>query len=153
MELLGAVVATISFSELQMALKQGMWWTARRTRSRSFTPTSSMKCRSISRSRDTTYVGLDNASLLTMLPQRMYASTTGFVLLAVPFFILAGNLMNTGGVTNRIFGFARGLVGHISDGLGQVCISGECLVSGISGPALMANAATCPERSGRASKK
>ncbi|NTV35223.1 MAG: TRAP transporter large permease subunit, partial [Deltaproteobacteria bacterium] len=46
------------------------------------------------------FVGLDNSSLLTMLPQRMYASTTGFVLLAVPFFILAGNLMNTGGVTN-----------------------------------------------------
>ena len=55
------------------------------------------------------FVGLDHASLLTMLPQRMYASTTGFVLLAVPFFILAGNLMNTGGVTNRIFAFARAL--------------------------------------------
>ena len=82
------------------------------------------------------FVGLDNASLLTMLPQRMYASTTGFVLLAVPFFILAGNLMNTGGVTNRIFGFARGLVGHIPGGLGQVCIIGECIVSGISGSAL-----------------
>ncbi len=73
---------------------------------------------------------------LTMLPQRMYASTTGFVLLAVPFFILAGNLMNTGGVTNRIFGFARGLVGHIPGGLGQVCIIGECIFSGISGSAL-----------------
>ena len=82
------------------------------------------------------FVGLDNASLLTMLPQRMYASTTGFVLLAVPFFILAGNLMNTGGVTNRIFGFARALVGHVPGGLGQVCIIGECIVSGISGSAI-----------------
>lgn len=82
------------------------------------------------------FVGLDNASLLTMMPQRMYASTTGFVLLAVPFFILAGNLMNTGGVTNRIFGFARTLVGHIPGGLGQVCVIGECIFSGISGSAL-----------------
>ena len=41
------------------------------------------------------FVGLGNASLLTMLPQRMYASTTSFTLLAIPFFILAGNLMNT----------------------------------------------------------
>ena len=54
------------------------------------------------------FVGLDGTSLLTMLPQRMYASTTGFTLLAIPFFILAGNLMNTGGVTSRIFRLCAG---------------------------------------------
>src|SRR5512139_3832644 len=77
------------------------------------------------------FVGLGNESLLTMLPQRMYASTTGFTLLAVPFFILAGNLMNTGGITNRIFGFARGLVGHIPGGLGQVSVIANVIFSGM----------------------
>ena len=43
------------------------------------------------------FAGARRTALLTMLPQRMYASTTGFTLLAIPFFILAGNLMNTGG--------------------------------------------------------
>lgn len=59
------------------------------------------------------FVGLGNSSLLTMLPQRMYASTTSFTLLAIPFFILAGNLMNTGGITNRIFRFAKAMIGHV----------------------------------------
>jgi hypothetical protein len=68
------------------------------------------------------FAGLDGTALLTMLPQRMYASTTGFTLLAIPFFILAGNLMNTGGVTGRIFRFARAVIGHVSGGLGQVCV-------------------------------
>ena len=53
------------------------------------------------------FVGLGQGSLLAMVPQRMYYGTTGFTLLAVPFFILAGNLMNTGGITTRIFDFAR----------------------------------------------
>ncbi|HET6520280.1 MAG TPA: TRAP transporter large permease subunit, partial [Geminicoccaceae bacterium] len=45
--------------------------------------------------------------LLIMLSQRMYAATTSFPLLAIPFFILAGNLMNTGGMTRRIFAVAQ----------------------------------------------
>ncbi len=48
-----------------------------------------------------------------MLPHRMYFGTTGFTLLAIPFFILAGNLMNTGGITRRIFRFASAMVGHV----------------------------------------
>jgi C4-dicarboxylate transporter, DctM subunit len=82
------------------------------------------------------FTSLENASLLTMLPQRMYASTTGFTLLAIPFFILAGNLMNSGGVTTRIFKFAQALVGHIAGGLGQVCIMANVIFSGMSGSAL-----------------
>src|SRR5512143_1884239 len=82
------------------------------------------------------FVGLDNASLLTMLPQRMYASTTGFVLLAVPFFILAGNLMNVGGVTNLIFRFAKAVIGHFPGGLGQVSVIANVIFSGMSGSAL-----------------
>ena len=82
------------------------------------------------------FIGLGNASLLTMLPQRMYASTTGFTLLAIPFFILAANLMNTGGVTSRIFRFARAMVGHIAGGLGQVCVIANVIFSGMSGSAI-----------------
>ena len=55
-----------------------------------------------------TFLIMGQADILTMVAQRMYASTTSFTLLAIPFFILAGNLMNTGGITERIFRFARG---------------------------------------------
>ena len=82
------------------------------------------------------FVGLDQGALLTMLPQRMYASTTSFTLLAIPFFILAGNLMNTGGITNRIFRFAKAIVGHIPGGLGQVCVIANVIFSGMSGSAI-----------------
>jgi C4-dicarboxylate transporter, DctM subunit len=82
------------------------------------------------------FVGLGNASLLTMLPQRMYASTTSFTLLAIPFFILAGNLMNTGGITSRIFRFAKAVVGHVTGGLGQVCVIANVIFSGMSGSAI-----------------
>ena len=60
------------------------------------------------------YALLGETQALTMLAQRMYASATGFTLLAIPFFILAGLLMNTGGVTDRIFRFAHALVGHFT---------------------------------------
>ena len=59
------------------------------------------------------FVGQGQGQFLALLPQRMHYGTTGLTLLAVPFFILAGNLMNTGGITNRIFRFARAIVGHI----------------------------------------
>ena len=56
------------------------------------------------------FVAQGQTSFLAMLPQRMYSGTTGFTLLAIPFFILAGNLMNVGGTTQRIFRFARAIV-------------------------------------------
>ena len=82
------------------------------------------------------FVGLGQGGFLAMLPQRMYSGTTGFVLLAVPFFILAGNLMNTGGITNRIFRFAKALVGHVPGGLGQVSVLSSMIFSGMSGSAV-----------------
>ena len=82
------------------------------------------------------FIGLGNASLLTMLPQRMYASTTSFTLLAIPFFILAGNLMNTGGITGRIFRFAKAVIGHVPGGLGHVCVVANVIFSGMSGSAI-----------------
>jgi tripartite ATP-independent transporter DctM subunit len=59
-----------------------------------------------------------------------------FPLLAVPFFILAGNIMNIGGVTTRIFNFANVLVGHITGGLGHVNILGSVIFAGMSGTAI-----------------
>ncbi len=82
------------------------------------------------------FVGLGQGRFLTMLPQRMYSGTTGFVLLAVPFFILAGNLMNTGGITSRIFRFAKALFGHVPGGLGHVSVVSSMIFSGMSGSAV-----------------
>lgn len=79
---------------------------------------------------------LDGFQNLTMIAQRMYSATTGFTLLAIPFFIAAGNLMNTGGVTTRIFRFAASLVGHVWGGLAQVVIVAAVIMSGMCGAAV-----------------
>jgi TRAP-type C4-dicarboxylate transport system permease large subunit len=71
-----------------------------------------------------------------VLAQRMIAGVESFPLLAVPFFILAGNLMNIAGVTGRIYKFAVALVGWMKGGLGQVNILGSVIFSGMSGTAL-----------------
>ena len=59
-----------------------------------------------------------------------------FPLLAVPFFMLAGEVMNTGGLSRRIVDFAMALVGHIRGGLGYVTIVAACLLSALSGSAV-----------------
>lgn len=71
-----------------------------------------------------------------VLAQRMIAGVESFPLLAVPFFILAGNLMNIAGVTGRIYKFAVALVGWMKGGLAQVNIIGSVIFSGMSGTAL-----------------
>ncbi|MCQ1835138.1 TRAP transporter large permease [Neorhizobium galegae] len=68
--------------------------------------------------------------------QRLIAGVESFPLLAVPFFILAGNLMNIAGVTGRIYAFAVSLVGWMKGGLAQVNIIGSVVFSGMSGTAL-----------------
>ena len=83
-----------------------------------------------------TFIFLGEGSILTTLPQRMFYSTSSFTLLAIPFFILAGNLMNTGGITRRIFRFAKALVGYIPGGLGHVNVVGNMIFSGMSGSAI-----------------
>lgn len=83
-----------------------------------------------------TFVFLGQGQILTMLPQRMYFSTTGFTLLAIPFFILTGHIMNAGGVTQRIFDFAKVFVGHIWGGLGQANVVASMVFSGMSGAAV-----------------
>ena len=82
------------------------------------------------------FVALGQADVLLMLPARMYSGTTSFTLLAIPFFILAGNLMNTGGMTQRLVHFAQCLVGHIRGGLGHVTVVTNMIMAGMSGSAV-----------------
>ena len=67
---------------------------------------------------------------------RMVGGLDSFPLLAVPFFILAGNLMNSAGITNRIYNFALGLVGWMKGGLGHVNVVGSVVFAGMSGTAI-----------------
>ena len=67
---------------------------------------------------------------------RMYGGVDSFPLLAVPFFIWAGNLMNSAGITNRIYNFALALVGWMKGGLGHVNVVGSMLFAGMSGTAI-----------------
>ncbi|PTM40973.1 TRAP transporter large permease [Bosea sp. 124] len=72
----------------------------------------------------------------TILAQRMVYGVNSFPLLAIPFFILAGKIMNTGGITDRIYEFADRLAGHMRGGLGQVNIAASIIFSGMSGSAV-----------------
>ncbi len=67
---------------------------------------------------------------------RMVNGIDSFPLLAVPFFILAGNLMNSAGITNRIYNFALALVGWLRGGLGHVNVLGSMIFAGMSGTAI-----------------
>ncbi|QHE77221.1 TRAP transporter large permease [Hydrogenophaga sp. PBL-H3] len=71
-----------------------------------------------------------------LLAQNMVAGVDSFPLLAVPFFILAGELMNTGGISKRIIDMAQAWVGHVRGGLGYVAIGAAVLLSAMSGSAL-----------------
>jgi len=82
------------------------------------------------------FILLDEAFILPMMAQRMYSATTGFTLLAIPFFILAGNLMNRGGITHKVFRFAQSLVGHLRGGMGHVNVVSSMIFSGMSGAAV-----------------
>jgi tripartite ATP-independent transporter DctM subunit len=68
--------------------------------------------------------------------QRLAVGVDSFPLLAAPFFILAGNLMNTGGITNKIFRFANSMVGYFRGALGYVNILGSMMFAGMSGSAI-----------------
>lgn len=73
---------------------------------------------------------------LFAIPQKMYAGMDSFVLLCIPGFVLAGNLMNVGGITQRIVDFANSFLGHIRGGLGLANIGSSMVFAGISGTAV-----------------
>ncbi|WP_457390758.1 TRAP transporter large permease subunit [Roseateles sp. P5_E1] len=71
-----------------------------------------------------------------ILAQNFINGADSFPLLAVPFFMLAGEIMNVGGLSQRIVNFALALVGHVKGGLGYVVILAACLLSALSGSAV-----------------
>jgi tripartite ATP-independent transporter DctM subunit len=73
---------------------------------------------------------------LVVIPQKMFAGIDVFVLLCIPGFILAGNLMNGGGITERIVRLAQALVGWMRGGLGLTNVAASMLFGGISGTAV-----------------
>ncbi|NYT37386.1 TRAP transporter large permease [Allopusillimonas soli] len=73
---------------------------------------------------------------IVVMPQKMFAGIDSFVLLCIPGFILAGNLMNSGGITERIIRFANAGVGWMRGGLGLTNVAGSMLFGGISGTAV-----------------
>ena len=76
-----------------------------------------------------------------LLAQNLVAGVDSFPLLAVPFFILAGELMNSGGISQRIIAMAQAWVGHIRGGLGFVAIAAAVMMASMSGSALADTAA------------
>src|SRR5919109_1864049 len=74
--------------------------------------------------------------MLKVLFLVLMSGIDSFPLLAVPFFILAGNLMNNAGITNRIYNFALALVGWMRGGLGHVNVLGSVIFAGMSGTAV-----------------
>ncbi len=81
------------------------------------------------------YLFLNDIPLI-VAAQKMYAGIDSFVLVCIPGFILAGNLMNTGGITKRIIRFSNAAVGWITGGLGLANVAASMLFAGISGTAL-----------------
>ncbi|RYJ03279.1 MAG: TRAP transporter large permease subunit, partial [Acetobacteraceae bacterium] len=68
-----------------------------------------------------------------MLAQETFNAYNSFILLAVPFFLLTANLMNIGGITDRLMNFSRSLVGHFPGGLAQINVVLSFFFAGISG--------------------
>lgn len=81
------------------------------------------------------YLLLADMSLVSV-PQKMFAGINSFTLLCIPGFVLAGNLMNSGGITRRIIRFCNACLGHIRGGLGLANVGSSMVFAGISGTAL-----------------
>ena len=83
---------------------------------------------------------MDRVTLDT-IPQRMFTAVDSFALTAIPFFILAGELMNRGGISRRLVEFATSLVGHVRSGLSMVSVLSSMFFGGITGSAIADTAA------------
>ncbi|GAB6137988.1 TRAP transporter large permease [Halanaerobaculum tunisiense] len=81
------------------------------------------------------FVYIGDLSLLRMMVQHFFGGMNVVTLMAIPFFILTGNLMNRTGITDRLLDFSRALVGHLRGGLGHVNIVASIIFAGISGSA------------------
>ncbi|HIE56061.1 MAG TPA: TRAP transporter large permease subunit, partial [Chromatiaceae bacterium] len=72
---------------------------------------------------------------MTLVAQRLFTGTDSFPLMAIPFFMLAGELMESGGISRRLFDFAHALVGFVYGGLAMVAVVAAMFFAGISGAA------------------
>lgn len=70
---------------------------------------------------------------LLVVPQRMFTGTDSFTLIAIPFFLLAGALMERSGISDKLIALAQGVVGHIRGGLGGISVGSSMLFSSVSG--------------------
>ena len=86
-------------------------------------------------------LSLDPTAATTVIAQRMATGLDSFALLAIPFFILSGQLMNRGGIARRLIDLAKVVVGRFPGGLAYVNILGSMLFGSISGSAVAAAAA------------
>jgi tripartite ATP-independent transporter DctM subunit len=86
-------------------------------------------------------LSLDPAAATTVIAQRMATGLDSFALLAIPFFILSGQLMNRGGIARRLIDLAKVIVGRLPGGLAYVNVLGSMLFGSISGSAVAAAAA------------
>ncbi|MSP68294.1 MAG: TRAP transporter large permease [Alphaproteobacteria bacterium] len=82
------------------------------------------------------FLMVGNEVFYKMVPQRIFSGIDLFPLLAIPLFVLAGEIMNVGGITQRLVRFAVSLVGHLRGGLAHVNIISLMLISGVSGSAV-----------------
>ncbi|MBL3656225.1 TRAP transporter large permease [Fulvivirga sediminis] len=89
----------------------------------------------------TMLVSIDSIPAFTTVAQRMATGLDSFALLAIPFFVLSGQIMNQGGIANRLIAFAKALVGSFPGGLAYVNIIGAMLFGAISGSAAAAASA------------
>ncbi len=81
-------------------------------------------------------VSIDGQITAAMLVRNMINGVNSFSLLAIPFFVFAGELMGTGGISKRIVAFCNALIGHVQGGLGYVATLASMIFAGISGSAL-----------------
>jgi tripartite ATP-independent transporter DctM subunit len=82
------------------------------------------------------YVWLENSLPPLVVLHRMASGVDSFPLLAIPFFVMSGSLMNSAGITERIYSFAVALVGWLKGGLGHVNVVGSVIFAGMSGTAV-----------------
>src|SRR5690625_3688724 len=87
------------------------------------------------------FTGLDPAVALTTYGQQFMVSLDSFTLLAIPFFILAGQIMNRGGIAHRLINFAKSLIGSLPGGLAQVDVGPAVLFGVVAGSAVAAASA------------
>lgn len=92
----------------------------------------------------TGFLFVDPAMLPRMMPQQFFGGIDVFSLMAIPLFILAGNLMNASGLTERLMGLARLLVGHLRGGMGQVNVVSSVFFAGVNGSAVADTSALGP---------